>query len=173
MNKDEAVRKYEEYIEEHMVYVWKAYQYISKLLGSILKEKNIHKELISNVLNHDNSKYSLEEFEPYRKNFYPIHDLEKENNKDAFDVAWKHHYMNNKHHWNIWALGAETDEECTPMPILYIYEMVIDWVAMGYKFNNTAYDYYNNNRNEIKLHPESRKELETILNKIKECEDNI
>ena len=36
---------------------------------------------------HDQSKFSKEEWEPYRKNFHPINDKEKEDNKADFEVA--------------------------------------------------------------------------------------
>ena len=51
-----------------------------------------------------------------------------------------------------------------PMPSRRIVEMVIDLTAMGYKFGNTAEEYYEKNKKNIELHPRTRAELESLLN---------
>ena len=49
--------------------------------------------------------------------------------------------------------------------------MVIDWTAMGYKFGDTAYSYYEEHKNEIKISEKHREILVEILEKINEYDD--
>ena len=46
-----------------------------------------HVDLYEQILKHDNSKYDKEEFDAYRKNYYPVNDEEKELNKEDFELA--------------------------------------------------------------------------------------
>lgn len=142
---------------------------------------------------HDQSKFSNAEFAPYAANFFGVKEcykcakaeecnkLDSNKNKDCkdfkyktFDKAWEHHFKVNKHHWDHWCYNWELNEsgiplsECelsTPLeiPDRYIIEMICDWTAMGYKFNNTAKEYYLKNKNKIKLNPKTRYKLELIF----------
>ena len=93
--------KYKEYIMNHKLNVEKAWQNIKNNPECIeLIEKYMCVDSACDVIddlvkNHDTSKFGKEEFDAYRKNFYPISPEEKESNKDAFDKAWEHHYTNN------------------------------------------------------------------------------
>ena len=140
---------------------------------------------------HDLSKYSKEEFVPYAEWFYGDYGKDwkednnlskEENNKakqiheekeKAFNEAWKHHYRDNLHHWNhycyAWAdypydkNNSKKLHTPVPMPPYRIIEMVIDWSAMGYKFGNSAEQYYEKNKKNIELHPATRAKLESLL----------
>lgn len=63
---------------------------------------------------HDESKFSEEEFEPYAQKWFG-------DKQESFEYkeAWKHHWMNNEHHPEYW-LGED-------MPYIYILEMICDW----------------------------------------------
>lgn len=87
---------------------------------------------------HDESKYSREEWEPYRMYFYPVDEAEKEIAKPAFEEAWKHHYMNNHHHWDYWY----KTNKLNAMPLDDIIEECCDWIAMSIVFPGTAYDFF-------------------------------
>ena len=141
---------------------------------------------------HDISKYSKEEFVPYAdwfmgeygKDWKKDENLSDEENKkaeeihkkkkEAFEKAWQHHYRENWHHWNHFCYGwaeypfnkndSRKLQTPVPMPSRRIIEMVIDWTAMGYKFGNTAEEYYEKNKKNIELHPRTRAELESLLN---------
>jgi hypothetical protein len=63
---------------------------------------------------HDESKFSEEEFEPYAQKWFG--DGKK---TPEYEAAWEHHYMNNEHHPEYW-LGED-------MPYIYILEMICDW----------------------------------------------
>lgn len=90
---------------------------------------------------HDQSKFSKEEWEPYRKNFCPINDEEKEANKSDFEAAWKHHYTVNHHHWQYW---YKVKKDVNAMPLDDIIEQCCDWIAMSMVFPGTAYDFFKN-----------------------------
>lgn len=157
-------KEYTDYINEHISNVKKAFdEFINNNeCLAIVDEITIGSCIIidivyANIKHHDESKFSEEEFEPYRKHFYPINDKEKEDAKEEFDKAWKHHYLNNPHHWDGWALNGNE------MPIIYIIEMLCDWQAMSYKFDSNTLDWYNKEKKEIKLLPKTKVTVERLL----------
>lgn len=160
-------KEYISYIDEHITNVKKAWSSIKRSCKTYLaymchtSDFNLMEHLIET---HDRSKFSAEEFEPYRKNFYPINDEEKENNKDAFEEAWVHHYMNNPHHWNYWSVTGREDE----MPFTFVVEMVCDWQAMGYKFGNTPEEFYEKNKDKIVLGKKQKLWLEELFTRMRE-----
>ena len=170
---------YIKYIVEHKKNIEKAFEEMKE--NSLIFQRyddDILDALWERVLVHDESKYSEEEFIPYRKNFFPINAEEKENNKLDFDKAWEHHWKNNSHHWqyrkNKTSFNKDNKEE-----ILDVLENILDWMAMGYKFNDRPYQYYENNKNNIILCDDERKYLEDLIYNIididyinKEVSDN-
>lgn len=163
----EKQREYVEYVNEHIGNVQKAWSEVKSKCRTymvyVMGPQEINFEYIEfNIKNHDFSKFSKEEFEPYRKNFYPVDDKEKEENKEDFDKAWIHHYMNNSHHWDYWYSVGREDE----MPFRDVVEMVCDWQAMGYKFGNTAKDWYEKNKNKIILGTVQRIWVEELLKRL-------
>ena len=83
----------------------------------------------NNIPLHDLSKLSKDEFDLYRRHFYPTkkEETEKEDN-GAYELARKHHVKCNPHHAIHWF-----DENSNPveMPLHYIFEMLCDWSAVG------------------------------------------
>ncbi len=170
-------KEYINYIREHQNNIKKAFEELKEnyLIFQIGGNELMNK-LYERVLVHDESKYSKEEFEPYRKNFFPINQQEKENNKEAFDKAWEHHWKNNSHHWQ-YRQSKETFDINNENDVLDVLENILDWMAMGYKFNDRPYQYYEKNKNSIILNKKERKFLEDIINAIdaeyiKEEKDN-
>lgn len=159
--------KYREYIDNHRLNVQKAWTNMKSnndCMDLITKYLNTHTEaaidLIDDMIKvHDLSKYEPEEFDAYRKNFYPVTPEEKEENLAAFDIAWKHHYHNNMHHWNWWSETGKKDE----MKLPYVVEMICDWEAMGYVFGNTSRQFYEQNMNKIDLGNIQRKFAEELM----------
>lgn len=159
---------YTEYINNHRQNVQKAWSLMKSnpdCIELITKNLNTTKESAIDLIdmlitNHDLSKYSVEEFIPYRKEFYPVSPEEKEENKDNFDAAWKHHYHNNLHHWNWWYESGNIDN----MKLSYVVEMICDWEAMGYKFGNNSKQYYDQNKHKIYLGDQQRLFAEELMN---------
>ena len=170
----EVIKKeeeYMEYIKDHINNVHKAFEIMYEIKD---KFKDIDRYDISDAIEsikekglieiHDESKYSDEEFDAYRRHFHSIDDKEKEESEEDFKLAWKHHYENNPHHPEYW---INKDGEVRNMEMIYIVEMACDWIAMGYAKNNSnALKYLNDNREEKQkvMTENTMSILETILN---------
>ena len=59
------------------------------------------------VVNHDMSKLSKEEFIQYRQFFFPTSNETKD--KKLFDDAWENHKKHNLHHWQSWTKLLNTN----------------------------------------------------------------
>jgi hypothetical protein len=105
--------EYKNYIEEHKDRVKQYADWLKENLPELFD--NIDIDLFDEMIEeHDESKYSEEEFEAYAQHFYG-----DKNNDLEFEEAWKHHWLNNEHHPEFW-LGED-------MPYIYILEMLCDW----------------------------------------------
>jgi hypothetical protein len=150
--KSELHLKYIEYLKEHISNVKKAFnEFINKYELNLIQ----YNKLWNDVYNHDISKISKDEFEPYMNYFY----VDKDKYKDDFNKAWEHHKKYNSHHWENWTQNTKDWK-------INCIHNVIDWMAMGYKFNDTAKEYYENNKDKIKLTKEQEEFMYEIFNKL-------
>jgi uncharacterized protein YnzC (UPF0291/DUF896 family) len=164
----EQEAKYREYIDNHRANVQKAWDNMktnSECMELIIRELNTSTDAAISLINelvekHDLSKYEKEEFDAYRRYFYSVSNEEKESSKEDFDIAWKHHYEHNLHHWDYWYHTGKIDS----MGIVFCVEEVCDWIAMGYQFNNTATEWYIKNSHDIHLGERQRLFTEELLN---------
>ena len=138
-------RDYLDYIEEHYQNVLKSWRLVKDKCENMrfMYDDFYFFTLDANIKQHDFSKLSKEEFTQYRQFFHPLYGETK--NKEQFEKAWEHHKKENGHHWQNWILEPSQDQE------LYIVEMAVDWMAMGLKFGDTAREYYDENKDKIKL----------------------
>lgn len=136
----QKTRAYLDYLEEHLENVKFAFTELSNAcdgkMAWVGDDFSWH-TLRQQVVEHDLSKFSKEEFVQYRASFFPISDDEKE--KSDMSEAWENHKTKNHHH-------HESIEN-----YLDLVHMVIDWTAMGYKFGDTAQAYYENNKDKMNL----------------------
>jgi len=151
-------KKYTAYVMEHKRNILKAYYEMleCKDLEWIMKDPEILEKLWFRALEHDDSKLEKIEFEPYRIHHFPINECEKRNNRQAYRNAYEHHKKINDHHWQHrinWK-----DEDFNINTELACLENVMDWLAVGYKFNNRPYEYYDKHKNIIKL-PKKQKDF--------------
>jgi len=138
-------REYLNYIEEHYTNVQRAWKLLQEKCKSMnfIYDDALFFELDAQIKQHDLSKLSAQEFTQYRQFFFPTENEEK--NKALFKEAWEHHKINNDHHWQTWTLegfGKSKQE-------LALIHNIVDWVAMGFKFDDTAKAYYEKNKEEI------------------------
>ena len=135
----DQTRLYLNYLEEHLENVRRAFNELSVACEGMwwVGDDCAWHTLRQQVEDHDLSKFSIEEFVQYRANFFPISDFDKK--YSGFDKAWENHKLENHHHHE------------TASTFLDIVHMVIDWTAMGYKFGDTAQQYYEANKDKIKL----------------------
>ena len=142
-------KKYKDYIDNHkrkVVETWEELKKNNVIHDYILKEskdENIDIILDKNVSNHDNSKYGEEEWEPYRKNFYPVNKEEKKLSQKEFSKAWAHHKKVNTHHHEHWEEIKQNDK----MPFTDVVEMCCDWISMSKVLGGTALSWYNAQNN--------------------------
>lgn len=115
------------------------------------------------VLYHDDDKYSKKIFDAYRKNYYPIDEQEKKLNKINFEKAWEYHWKHNRHHWQARQNDICPNNELTTEQKIDCLENIIDWMAMGYVFNDKPYQYYEANKDKIILPKAEREFMEKII----------
>lgn len=160
-------REYLDYIEEHFNNVILAFDEFAEKSG-------YHEDFLlilkGQILSHDYSKLSEKEFVQYRKTFFPTDDEEgfanrtygisaKLLNASSFCDAWENHKENNPHHWENWS----KKEYCWNVDVCH---MIIDWMAMSYKFDGNVLDYYLRIKDNMDITKEQRKFLEITLNNI-------
>ena len=119
------------------------------------------------ALVHDWSKFKPSEWLPYARTFYNKDGSKCYQEHPEFTLAWNHHQKRNKHHWQYWMITWDRgDTECLPMPDRYRREMLADWIGAGRALGkpDTA-GWYEANRDNIKLHPETRHWLALQLSK--------
>lgn len=145
---------YLEYLQEHLDNVKLAFNTLSddcQDMAWVIDDYTWH-TLREEVIYHDLSKFSKEEFVQYRDSFFPVCDKDKKNSD--FKSAWENHKKENHHHHET----IKTD--------LDIVHMVIDWTAMGYRHKDTAQDFYESHKSEIDLTDEQEKFMYEIFGRI-------
>ena len=149
MQEIQKTREYINYIEEHILNVKKAWDEIKEKCKDMrfMYDDFYYFSIDGEIDCHDLSKMSEEEFIQYRKAFFPTEN-EKENGKYDMSKAWEHHKEKNPHHWENWTtikkrIDADWEVHCVCM--------ICDWMAMGYKFGDTAKAYYEKNKEQIKI----------------------
>lgn len=161
-------QEYYDYLDQHVSSVKRAWEEI--LYPALLIDSDytadIFTSISENIENHDKSKYSEEEFDPYLNYFYPLEG--KESPKDEFNYAWLHHQKVNPHHWQYWILVNDDDGTNRPLdiPFEYVCEMLCDWSSFHYFKDpkSTANQWYKDNKDRIILSDNTRQLVEELLN---------
>jgi len=167
MNKEKirASMQYDAYLKKHTEGVRRAFE---SIMLPLLREENISQEEVDHIQGiiemHDKSKYGQEEFPAYRDYFYdPEHNSRS---SEAFNLAWMHHQNHNPHHWQYWCLINDVDEpqvQALDMPKAYVVEMLCDWQSAGNHYGNTAYDWYEKQKDKMILSENTRKLVEKYI----------
>jgi hypothetical protein len=127
---------------------------------------------------HDLSKVRPSEWFPYANYFYKKDGTQRQHRDETgyyqlydtgdskFDYAWLLHQKRNKHHWQWWILPKDDGSlKGLPIPIKYVREMVCDWTGAGLAqgHGRDLELWYQKNKEKMQLHPETRREVETLL----------
>lgn len=154
--------RYMRYVQKHRIRMAEAY----KEMLTCPEVMNLGNEVLimlkQRVVFHDMTKFKVEEFDAYRKNFFPISKKEKEDNLENFEKAWQHHYDNNSHHWQHRRYNTEFNKN-DPEQVVNVLENVCDWLAVGYTYKNRPYQYYEKHKEKIELCPEEKEFFEYII----------
>lgn len=160
---------YDQYLAEHIENVNKGLHWMLDNLG-LNEEKSALEEAMASF-NHDDSKYSVEEYDAYDKYFYGGNRSYKV--MRDFNYAWLHHIHNNPHHWQYWVLLEDDPESGMPykaleIPVPYIFEMIADWWSFSWKSGNLfeIFNWYSDHRSKQIINPKSREIVEHILDRI-------
>ena len=161
---------YDQYLAEHIGNVDKGLHWMLDNLALSQEEKSaIETAMVS--FNHDESKYSTEEYDAYDQYFYGQNKSYAV--EQAFDYAWLHHIHQNPHHWQYWVLLEDDPETELPyktlmIPLPYIFEMIADWWSFSWKKGNLfeIFNWYAEHREKQYINPNSRMILERVLEKI-------
>lgn len=158
--------EYIDYIVNHRANLWRIwYEVWPSLTKSFhLKEGDLVK-VPDLIIKHDNSKFSVEEFEPYRNYFYPAHGQKVTGVEDAMNMAYRVHIWRNPHHWQHWFLAEDDGNDVSyRMPVENIVELLCDWGAMKFVYADTTIEeWYNQRKETIRLHHHSKKVLENLI----------
>ena len=161
---------YDEYLAEHIGNVNKGLNWMLDNLALSQEEKSALETAMLRS-DHDESKYSIEEYDPYDRYFYGGNRSYKV--VQDFNYAWLHHIHQNPHHWQYWVLLEDDPEEelpykTLPIPLPYIFEMIADWWSFSWKDGNLfeIFNWYAEHRDKQYINLNSRMILERILEKI-------
>ena len=139
--------EYMDYLADHKKNVQKAWDELKNATTGVplLQRPYIVDEMNWRIKCHDDSKFSEEEFVPYRQHFYPVDGEQVD--QAAFDKAWKIHCGRNDHHWQYWVDedGGFISSYSVDTKICAYLEMICDWQAMSYVLGGTAVTYYEAN----------------------------
>lgn len=142
----QKTQEYLNYIKEHVENVHKAWEVVKiKCKDMRFMWDDFYYFSIQDAVDlHDLSKLSEQEFVQYRKSFYACE------GEPPYEMAeaWEHHKMKNPHHYENWTSVSWGD--CFYWEVHCVH-MILDWIAMGYKFGNTARDFYEKNKVKIGL----------------------
>jgi hypothetical protein len=165
-------KKYNEYLDGHIDAVVKAAIWMETHISAVEDIGDVGARLfLYNAANHDQSKYDEAEYGPYDAYFYG------ERDEEAFNYAWLHHIHNNPHHWQHWLLVSDDGNPCDAgkltaleMPKAFALEMVADWWSFSWRSGNLeeVFDWYEDHKDNIILHPKTREFVESVLDEIRE-----
>jgi hypothetical protein len=145
-DKIQKTREYLDYFERHYDNVQKAWALINEKCQSkgfrFIYDDLVWQTIDNEVKAHDESKLSKNEFTQYRNFWFPA--LNEKKNDADYLAAWEHHKKNNMHHWENWI--AQADNHYADA---FLVMNIVDWVAMGFEFGDTAKDYYEKNADKI------------------------
>lgn len=160
MQKQEEYRKY---IEEHRKFVKQAFENLLK--SNILQlDAGDLEQLRIEIENHDMSKYDEEEFEPYRKHFYPCSFENANDTKAEFDKAKEHHFLANNHH-------PQHPDRKIKVDRISVVHNILDWIAMSYKFGDYVWDFYEQSKIGEQFSSKEKEMVENIILLIKKKKD--
>lgn len=126
---------------------------------------------------HDWSKFTPTEWFPYCEHFYGA-DRGKPNRPGtkAFAAAWRHHIVNNPHHWNHWSFVGNSGKVTThEMPERYVREMIADWMGAGRSITGKWDDvgvWFEREKEKMVLHPTTRELVTELMNRAKSFSAN-
>jgi hypothetical protein len=117
---------------------------------------------LDNLWLHDLSKFSANESFGYAFN-----DFSKSGGSLQFQMAWQHHKCFNPHHPEHWYNPNRAGEiNPLPMPMIYVTEMVADWIGSGRSYGTAFNEWLPKNIDTFKWNQKTRERLDLIIQKL-------
>lgn len=139
----------------HLVVIaWKLIRDFLFSSGVITDEE--YEKINNHIIWHDNSKIDEDEWAPYVRKF-GSHEPLSDEEKLKFKEAVKRHKQKNLHHYESLRDYKGDDWRC------YIIEMICDYIAMGWEFDNYIFEYYESVKEKIDLPQEYKEYFESVL----------
>ena len=172
--------QYDDYLKKHIEAVVNGFNWLLSNvpeIGVAVKKSCESRMILYDsewVGRHDISKWNNDEYEAYDAYFYPGNKGEKPVEViDAFNLAWLTHIRRNSHHWQHWVLINDDPNEgriALKMPVVDVVEMICDWWAFSWVKGDLReiFKWYDEHKDYIILHPETRSLVENILGWIEE-----
>ena len=163
---------YDDYLNEHVKAVQRAVSIFGEI-GVLSPTSDLYLQVVNLARDHDESKYEQEEYDAYDLYFYKKKAIDDEKERKAidiaFDCAWLHHIHWNPHHWQHWILIEDNGKpKALEIPEKYVYEMIADWWSFSLRNEKPKeiFDWYQEHKGKMLLHPETRKLVESIMDKL-------
>lgn len=168
---DSRKAQYDDYLESHISNVIKSWFTIGHDLAITDTDMTIEEiqALEDEIEDHDQSKYSPEEYEAYLNWFYPIDGDESNRDEDEFNRAWSHHQRENPHHYQHFILVKDDGETIfLDMPEKDIIHMLCDWHSFSANDpQSTAYNWYADNQGKMKLSDNTKAFIDRVIDNFK------
>ena len=172
MINDEMRDRYDDYLQKHINAVKIAFDWLTTNLPELFK--GYDSDVLGSIIgHHDNSKWDDEEYFAYCEYFYG--ESRTQEVEDNFDYAWLHHQHNNPHHWQHWLLREDDGgTKALEMDYIYVIEMICDHWAFSWVKGDLfeIFNWYDQNKSKMILHPNTQSLYEDILEKIKQKLEN-
>lgn len=157
--------QYNRYLDQHRRNVRRGWEFLVDNLPDLFSKVDLH-TMKTQILNHDASKNSPEEYDAYDRYFYG--DNKSFRVVQDFQKAWLHHIHENPHHWQHWVLVNDEPDEgevALEMPYECIIEMICDWWAFSWQKGDLSeiFSWYDKHQKYIKLASSTRRIVEDIL----------
>lgn len=136
--------EYDRYLKEHRENVKHGLEWMRDNLPVSTINKFAIEDALSEADQHDESKYSKEEYDAYDAHFYG--DIKSHQVLQEFNKAWLHHQHMNPHHWQHWVLINDDLVDGTialEMPLKYVYEMIADWWSFSWLAKANLFEIFN------------------------------
>lgn len=169
---EKMMLQYNDYIKTHLEAVSDAFGWLYDYIPDVVSPFG-YDYAYQLIRCHDESKWSDEEYLAYCEYFYGDRTPEV---CEEFDAAWLHHQHNNPHHWQHWVLREDSGAiKPIPMPTEYIVEMFCDHWAFSWVKGNLReiFTWYENNKDKMVLHEETRAMYESLLSIVKSRLDEV
>lgn len=129
-------QQYVSYLDKHISNVKLVWSEVLRPIVESDYDEDFLKRVDQLISEHDEPKYSEEEWEPYLDYFYPDEDNPKDKAEvdRAFKYAVLHHYNHSPHHWNYWLILDEDmgEMEALDVPDEHVLCMLCDWASFRY-----------------------------------------